>query len=322
MRFFVSTENVREDEQFAYWREILCQAAMCLTPERDVPGPFAAWKRGRAFGGATISEGSAPRHSLTRTRGDLARMGVADYIVAVRLAADARYVVGDREFLVREGEVLVADLASFKLSDYGTAMRCGTIRLPRHLLEPRLATVDGARAIHISRGESLGQLICDYARHLVAGACGAEFDSLTAADEADIVRHLCGLLSLALGPSSDGRDVARDSLGAARLDAIERYLEANYADPAVSPETVSARFGISLRYMHKLFERSGRSFMETLVQRRLAACAAMLSVRDAGDRRPIAEIARRAGFASLTQFNRQFRGRYGVTPRAWRATRR
>jgi hypothetical protein len=79
LRFFVSTENVREDEQFAYWREILCQAAMCLTPERDVPGPFAAWKRGRAFGGATISEGSAPRHSLIRTRGDLARMGVADY---------------------------------------------------------------------------------------------------------------------------------------------------------------------------------------------------------------------------------------------------
>ena len=322
MRYFVSTENVREDEQFAYWRETLCQAAVCLTPERAVSGPFAAWKRGRAFGGATISEGSAPRHSLTRTRSDLARMDVADYVVAVRLAADARYVFGEREFLVREGEALVADLSSFKVSDYSTAMRCGTIRIPRHLLDPRLATIDGPLAIHLSRTDTLAGLICDYARHVIAGACGDEFDSLTAADEADIVRHLCGLLSLSIGPSPDGRDAARDSLGAARLDAIERYLEANHADPTLSPEIVAARFGISMRYMHKLFERSGRSFMETLVQRRLSACAAMLSARDAGSLRSIAEIARRAGFASVTQFNRQFRGSFGMTPRAWRATRR
>ena len=62
--------------------------------------------------------------------------------------------------------------------------------------------------------------------------------------------------------------------------------------------------------------------MATLQQRRLSACCAMLANPDESARRPIAEIAQRAGFGGLTQFNRRFRAAYGVSPRAWRAAQR
>jgi AraC family transcriptional activator of tynA and feaB len=320
VRFFFSTEHIREDEQFAFWRESLCQTATCLTPERIEPGPFRAWARGRAFGGAMVSEGSAPRHRLTRTRSDLARLGAPDYILAIRLAADARYVFGERELLVREGEGLIADSLSFKMCDYGDAMRCGAIRIPQHLLRPRLTVTDNALALRLSREDALGRLICDYARNVIAGTCGTAFDAHTPADEAAIVRHLCGLLSLTLGATPDGREAARASIAAARLDAIDAYIKANYTDPSLTPASVAAQFGISVRYLDKLFERTGRSFMETLLRQRLSACCAMLA--DHNNPRSIAEIARRAGFTSLTQFNRRFRATYGTTPRGWRATRR
>jgi hypothetical protein len=132
----ISTDDVREDEQFGYWRETLCDAATRLTPERDEAGPFRAWARGRAFGGAIVSEGSAPRYRLPRTRADLARLGSPDYLLMVRLAADARYAIGKQELLVREGDTLLIDSSAFRRSAYSGDMRCGAIRIPRHLLRP------------------------------------------------------------------------------------------------------------------------------------------------------------------------------------------
>ena len=77
-----------------------------------------------------------------------------------------------------------------------------------------------------------------------------------------------------------------------------------------------------IRYLDKLFERTGRSLVDTLLDRRLSACCAMLSDPDQRCRHSIADIAHRVGFTSMTQFNRRFRATYGLTPRAWRATRR
>ena len=322
MHFFFSTEDVPENEQFAYWREALCQTVTCVTPERDQPGPFRAWLRGRAFGGATISEGAAPRHRLYRRPADVARIAEPDYVLLIRLATDARYVMGDREVLVREGEGLLLDSMSCRVSEYTDGMRCGAIRIPQHLLRPRLAAAEGSLAIHLSNQDGLGALICDYARNIIVGACGTAFEAHAAAGEAAIVNHLCGLLSLAIGPAPAAGAAAGASIAAARLEAIGAYINVNYADPTLSPASVAARFGISIRYLNKLFARTGRSFMDTLLHRRLSACSAMLWDRDGGSRRPVAEIARRAGFESLTQFNRRFRAAYGVTPRAWRATQR
>ena len=321
MRFYFSTEDIRESEQFAYWREALCQTVAALTPERDEPGPFRAWVHGRAFGGAIVAEGAAPRHRLLRTPADRARIAAPDYVLLLRLATDARYTFGEREMLVREGEGVLVDSMSCRVADYTDGTRCGNIRIPQHLLRPRLAVGDEPLAIHLSREDGLGRLICDYARNVIVGACATAFDTHAVADEAAIVNHLCGLLSLSIGATPDAKEAARVNVAAARLAAIDAYLDVNGADPTLSPASVAARFGISVRYLDKLFERTGRSFMTTLLQRRLATCCAMLSEAD-GSRRSIAEIAHDAGFGSLTQFNRRFRATYGLTPRAWRATRR
>ena len=112
VRFFFSTEDIRESEQFAYWREALCQTVAALTPERDEPGPFRAWVHGRAFGGAVVAEGAAPRHRLFRTPADRARIAAPDYVLLLRLATDARYTFGEREMLVREGEGVLVDSMS------------------------------------------------------------------------------------------------------------------------------------------------------------------------------------------------------------------
>ena len=61
-------------------------------------------------------------------------------------------------------------------------------------------------------------------------------------------------------------------------------------------------------------QMTGTSFLTYLNERRLAAAAEKL--RETDDK--ILIIAENAGFANLSNFNRQFKKRYGVTPRGYR----
>src|SRR5688572_21604315 len=82
--FFFSTEHVRENEQFAYWGEVISQTGMHLTPQRDEAGPFRAWIRWQAYGGATITEAAAPRHRLFRASGGL-DVAAREYVLLISL---------------------------------------------------------------------------------------------------------------------------------------------------------------------------------------------------------------------------------------------
>jgi AraC-like DNA-binding protein len=321
--FFFSTEHVSADEQFAYWHVAVAQTGMSVTPERDVAGPFPAWIRWRDFGGAVVTEAAVRAHRLLRDGSGAASAAGPEYALLVSLDGDARYVLrhvlGRHELLVREGEALLVNTGSWTFADYADGMRWGAIRIPQRLLRTGLKA-SGPVATHFPRQAGLASLIADYARNIVTGAFDDAVEPTARAREREIVGHLCGLLSLALRGSTDPCAATPGPGSAGRLTAIVAYLDANCTDPTLSPATVAARFGISIRYLDKLFRRTGASFVETLLQRRLSACCAMLL--ESGGSRPIAEIARRAGFTSLTQFNRRFRATYGTTPRAWRARQR
>jgi transcriptional regulator GlxA family with amidase domain len=70
---------------------------------------------------------------------------------------------------------------------------------------------------------------------------------------------------------------------------------------------------MSVRYLHRLLEPTGRSFAGHLLAQRLDHAAAML--RDpACAPLTIGAIAARAGFADISHFNRSFRRAFGDTP--------
>lgn len=64
----------------------------------------------------------------------------------------------------------------------------------------------------------------------------------------------------------------------------------HFGDPDLPPVSVAARFGISPRYLHKLFEETGTSFSQWLQARRLERCRRELA-DPAFQSHGIAEIA-------------------------------
>ncbi len=101
-----------------------------------------------------------------------------------------------------------------------------------------------------------------------------------------------------------------DALKALALDSLER------AD--LSATTLAREVGLSARTIHRLFAASGGSFQSWLQERRLERCWAELATDRGSHQRTVADIAFGSGFNDLSTFNRAFRRRFGVTPRAVR----
>ncbi|MCL3994734.1 helix-turn-helix domain-containing protein [Streptomyces lavenduligriseus] len=100
------------------------------------------------------------------------------------------------------------------------------------------------------------------------------------------------------------------------LVRIQTFINEHFADPALSPAMIARAHHISLRYLHKLFEKEGTTVNGFVRQRRLEESRREL-LRN--PHRTITAVAHQNGFASTAHFSRTFRAQYGVSPIEWRA---
>jgi AraC-like DNA-binding protein len=99
-----------------------------------------------------------------------------------------------------------------------------------------------------------------------------------------------------------------------RIDRVLDFLHAHY-EKLITIETLADIAALSPSGLHRLFRRhTGLSVTAYLMRLRIGEACAMLS----GSGRPIAHIADEVGYASLANFNRQFKSLKQMTPRAYR----
>lgn len=105
-----------------------------------------------------------------------------------------------------------------------------------------------------------------------------------------------------------------DSVDTERLKKVLYIVEKEYMNH-LSVEKMADYCGCSSSHFMRWFKKmTGMSFGVYLSERRLAIAAEMLRGTD----EKIVTIAENAGFENLSNFNRQFKSRYGVTPRQYR----
>ncbi|MFA4944845.1 MAG: AraC family transcriptional regulator [Lentisphaeria bacterium] len=107
---------------------------------------------------------------------------------------------------------------------------------------------------------------------------------------------------------------ALDDLTLERLrPALERML--NHLQEPLEMNRLAGLCHLSPVTFRRLFRAlAGESPLRYLNHLRVQTAAAMLD----GSRKPISEIARSAGYPSLSNFNRHFRRHTGLSPRSWR----
>src|SRR5437762_6240518 len=88
------------------------------------------------------------------------------------------------------------------------------------------------------------------------------------------------------------------------------------SDEEVTVEAVTKELGYTRQYISGRFHRvTGRLLSHFLKEKRLEKAARLLK----GGNLRVSQIARRCGFDSENYFRQQFRQRYGMSPRQFRA---
>ena len=147
------------------------------------------------------------------------------------------------------------------------------LRVPRKALALLAANLDGALLRLVTGRSAPLRLLTKYLR-----CVGADV-----ADEPQILgrtvaAHVYDLIALIVGANADAVAAAEDrGVKAARLRAIKTDIARHLADGELTIADVAARQGVTLRYVHKLFEGEGASFSRYVLDRRLEAAYRVLT---------------------------------------------
>ena len=195
------------------------------------------------------------------------------------------------ENIIFDVDFLGAGAADICARQYLVPLAAGRLALPVSL-HPGQPEYDAVAAC-LSDAESL---------------CGDKSPGYELGVKAAILRLLFLLLRMNPEP------IPPDSPGTQRLKRVLHRIETEYAQPLTVAQMAEGCGCSTSHFMRWFRQMTGSSFTAYLNGRRLTAAAEQL--RQSGD--SILYIAGEVGFENLSNFNRQFKARYGVTPREYR----
>jgi AraC-like DNA-binding protein len=300
-----STDDFPERDRAEAWRELLGRAVMKLEIDPLPGSPCQAEMTLHALPDLAIGAGV---YSGTEFRRTPALIDNDDLVLVVTLAGGRIMRQHGREVTLRAGEAALVTCEEPGVAVSHSRETFLTFRLPRNVLAPMSADLDGALLRPIPQRSDALRLLVGYAEVIrSAQVLTPELRQLAA-------RHIHDLIALTLGAILDAvAGAAGRGVRGARLRAIKADIAAHVGDWELTVSTVAARQGVSPRYVQMLFEAEGTTFSQYVLGRRLAQAHRMLTdLRCTA--RTITSIALDAGFSDLSTFDHAFRQAYGTAP--------
>jgi AraC-like DNA-binding protein len=311
-----STDDVRKTDRFDEWREARGKHLFGVTIELEAErranfrGSFKAF----GIGGAIASEMQASSYRVSRTKADIARLAGNSLCISLQVRGPGVLDTGrGMTQSVRDGDIGIShsDLP-FKAT-------------------PHRYDDFSFRMLKVPLGDEilLGQSAEDlFAATLAEGpqfrrAFRALFDALTTGspvvgDAHGDVRHISRLALAARGRLSFQMPEVKSAIRSGLYHAARESMARRLGDAALNPAGIAAELGVSIRYLHMLFENSGMSFSRTLTSMRLDDAHRRLLNSPS---MPVTQVAYDSGFDSIATFYRTFSNTYGMAPGDLRSAR-
>ncbi|MEV5710474.1 helix-turn-helix domain-containing protein [Actinoallomurus sp. NPDC052274] len=308
----LSFDGVDVGDRREFWRDA-CSRTFVGVDARGRPGT-AVGGRVRAYdaGGLAVGDIAATAQSMTRTQRLIGRADGEYVLLAMQTGGSGRVAQGDRRSLLIPGDCTILDShRGFEL-DFPVSFNLWVFAFPTELV--RLSEHD-RRHLAGCRVTALTGLAGVARRALLDLAENGE--NLRRASAGSVVTLANDLLVALLNePLAESRELA----GALRRTLplrIKDYIDQRLTDATLDPAQVAAAFGISVRYLHRLFESEPETVTRYIRDRRLERVRQRLTDPRCATR-PISALAFDAGFGDLSGFNRAFKAKYGISPRELR----
>jgi AraC-like DNA-binding protein len=299
------------------WRGLLRDAIVELDAEpAGAPEPpgYTGWVRLLDLGSISVTDVASDPVRVARTPRLIRRNPVDFYHLSVARRPGSWAAQGGRPHRLRPGDAVLFDAGepwSVAADDFGHYV---IVNVPRADLERDLGVQRALLGKPVPRESPtlrvLMAAIAELGRHapLLPDETLAELGH-TAGE------LLVSTLRLAAGGGNQLADprLSRNAQLLRMRDFVRRHL----AEPDLSPRTIAAAFGVSLRYVEVVFAEGGVSPSRFIRETRLTEARRMLG--DPRQRhRSIGAIARSVGIENPGVFARSFRRQFDITPRDYR----
>jgi AraC family transcriptional activator of tynA and feaB len=298
-----STLTTPPAQRFAYWRELICEAFLDLTPESDLRDNFTGAVTQWSLGRLDLARIDSQRQRVRRTDRDIAQAPRPGYYANLQVRGTSAMAQGGRVAVLRPGDVAVVDTGQPFTFEFPTDFRQLSFFIPRAVLAAEVpGRVPTATAIDTATG--VGAAV----RHAMVALTRT---SPAAANAARLASLTSGMLAVALAAAA-GTDV-EEARSVRTYRAALADIEEHLADEDLSPAATAQRLGISVRWLHGLFAGRERSYATVVRWRRLELARRYL--QDPARRHlRITDVAADAGFGDVSSFHRAFRREFHRTP--------
>lgn len=311
MRLQISTDDLPEQDRLEAWNAAVFNTlAITAQPMPDAAGPFRARFSARSSGPLLHCSFDSDGFRAMRQSREIAHRQWHGYRIYREYSAGVHFRIAGQEVISATGDLLIADADALFEALPAERYSDESWLLPKALLQPHLPTRGELSVMRLSGRNGTDALAASY-----LDALTQNWDSIPETTMSPIADTLARLVGIACGAVADDQP---DTVRTGRLVEAKRYIVWHLPDPDLSPATVAAALGISVRALHLLFEPTGTSFTRYVQQRRLEECRTALL---RSSQRAVTDIAFAWGFGSLSAFYRAFHAAFGMSPGDLRARR-
>ncbi|MFF4173319.1 helix-turn-helix domain-containing protein [Streptomyces sp. NPDC001744] len=293
--------------------------ALALVPTRfrfTDPERFGGRLRGVSLGAADLTAMSYSGLVSQRSPALIRKSDPEQYQLALITSGRQAIEQDRRSALLGPGDLVLYDSSlpfDARAETDGGAADSVLLQFPKSMVPLQARHIGGLLATPLSGREGVGSLYARFVTGLVE-----EQDRCT---PGDLARLGTTLLDLAVTLLAHHVDRERAVPGESRQEVlflrITSFIDGHLGSPDLTPPAVAGVHGISVRYLHRVFQQRGETVAAYIRRRRLEQCRRDLAdpaLRDV----TVQAVAARWGFPRPADFTRSFRRAFGTTPRQYR----
>ncbi|MCT4654777.1 MAG: helix-turn-helix domain-containing protein [Cohaesibacter sp.] len=308
-----SVDDVAQHERYEVWRDSISCVFDVETDREIRQENFGARVEAQICGQLMLASTTTLKQKWERSSSTIARCGVDHYMVQFFESGYMAYEKNGQEYVLRQGDVIIFDLAEKAFSTTNNFSNFSII-VPRALLAPHLVESNAHHLRILSRSDPLVAMLHDHMVSLRKFANQVYVSQTESLNSATIA-----LLAAAMNGTAHDGPIDREGKPIAKSIMVKRAIDDHLSDPDLQPEKLAVMLGMSRSKLYSMFATYGgvKSFVR---ERRLSKAMHMLTAHT-HRHRSIAEIAFTLGFANESTFRRNFKARFGIQPREARQHR-
>jgi AraC-like DNA-binding protein len=306
----IKTSDIEAPRRLDYWRDMISSTFVALDCDSPVRRDFSGSLEVNELRDVRFSRVVSDAQHVVRSRQRIRQSPSDFFLISVQCGGGGVVAQEDRVALLGVGDFALYDATQPYELHFDGHFEQLVLRIPRQYLSRRIACPERLTAVAFPASRGSTAVVSDFMVQVYRQLDRFDSSCLTPMHQALVDLVVTGLS----GALTDGLPTANRLVMRQR---IKTFVETHLSDCSLDCQRIAGAFGISLRYLNKLFEDDELPLSEWIWSRRLdKARTAIECSRVTGQ--SITQIAYDWGFKDPAHFSRAFKARYGATPSSFR----